>query len=349
MNDEQTHAVSHSAAARALEALFVGGDEEAAFEEVPAGAVFRHLQGCEACRERFDGLAYADRYLAGADGEMMRAEPGDFEDAFAEASFASALDGMLAAERRDQARTSHEDDPKASPEGGVEGGSVLDFEPSPSAEEGARPYGQYAVAAAVVLLAAASLVWLSPTVFDGGDDGFSPRSASSPTGGGDAEAASAHQVGVQAFCAERTSEGVEFTGPAEAPLGLVGCPLDAELKLAYRNRSPEFRYAAFFGVDQKGTIYWYGPTPSAREPVGIDAGDRLRPVGESIRLEVNHRPGSVRVVGVFSAEPIDFERLEGLVEGVDTEALFAGQRPAGWTGSEALTTTTFEVTDGGLR
>lgn len=332
MTDGTPTQISHDTAGRALEALFVGRDADEVFDELSATAVYRHLRECDACRKRYDALALAERGLlcdaSSSDPEPIEGDAGDFETAFGEASFGEALDVMLEAE---QAEAPEDDEDLA---------EVVPVDSKPGFLRGGR--ARLAAAAAVVL-AAAGLFWFSPALFEGrADSEFAPRSATAPDEGDRA------QPEVEVFCAERSAQEVDLTGADRSPMGLVGCPIDAEIQLAYRNPVDEFSYAAFFGVDQRGTIYWYGPTPAAREPVPAEVSSELEPVGESIRLEVNHRVGSVRVIGLFSDEPIDFEALERRVERFDTEALHEGEGEFDASG-ETMTTESFEITDGGSR
>ncbi|MFW5967660.1 MAG: hypothetical protein ACOCV2_09095 [Persicimonas sp.] len=332
MGGTSPKSITHAAAGRALEALFVGRDADEVFEELPAAAVYRHLRECDECRQRYDALALADRRLLhdaeSSDAKPAEGDAGEFEAAFGEASFGEALDVMLEAEA---AETPQADD---------DGAEVVSVDSKRGFFRDGR--ARFAAAAAVVL-AAAGLFWSSPELFDGRDDAdFAPRSATAPDDGDPA------QPELEVFCAERSAQEVDLTGADRSPLGLVDCPLDAEIQLAYRNRADEFSYAAFFGVDRRGTIYWYGPTPAAQKPLPVEASSELEPAGESIRLEVNHRPGSVRVIGLFGDEPIGFEALERRVEGLDTEALYEGEADFEASG-ETMTTESFEITDGGSR
>ncbi|MFP4600012.1 MAG: hypothetical protein ACLFVJ_17275 [Persicimonas sp.] len=341
MNDDKTTSAPHDAVNGALEALFVGQTHEEAFGEISAQAVQKHLADCAACRRLYDGLALADRQLADrqlADGDH---EPvsSDFEAAFGEAAFSAALDDLLAEEAAENA---------------TRDSSVVDFSER-SAQSGqsdrpAPPMRLYAAAAAVLLIGVSGWMILGSDIFGThttGEDEFQARSATNANANGPVE-----QPELELFCAQRTSEGVNFTGKEDAPLGLISCPLDAELKLAYRNTATQLRYAAFFGVDQTGKIYWYGPTPSDGAPLEIEPSATVEPVGESIRLAVNHRPGRIRVVGVFASDPIRFSELRRGLDKTDVDRLYRGERlddPSTRDLSRlgTITTASFEVIEGG--
>ncbi|QDG51816.1 hypothetical protein FIV42_14015 [Persicimonas caeni] len=342
MNDDPQIDLSHEAVSQALETLFVEENHDKAFQKVPAWQVHRHLADCEVCRRHYDGMALADRLLADrllsneAD-QPEEAPRGGFETGFAEASFMGALDQML-----DEERSASEQTDSAS------SADVVDL----GAERSRRMQvlRQLSLAAAVLLVAGASWYAFNQNQSQNNNavvtnnDEFQPRSAATTdrTGPFDTPA-------IEIFCAERTADGMQFTGTKDAPFGLLSCPKNAELKLAYDNASPELSHAAFFGVSQKGRIYWYGPTPADMGAVEVGATDELTPFGESIRLGVNHEPGKVRVIGLFAAEPLDFPSLERVVDTIGAEALFEDSAhnkldELGVRGT--MTSSTFEVIDG---
>ncbi len=342
MNDDKTTSASHDAVNGALEALFVGQTHEEAFGEISARAVQKHLADCAACRQLYDGLALADRQLADRQlaGRQAADEPAssNFESAFGEAAFSAALDDLLAEEAAEDATGD---------------ASVVDFSersaPSGPSDRPDHPMRLYAAAAAVLLVGVSSWMIFGGDVFqtNTADDDFQARSAASANPNSPVE-----QPELELFCAQRTSEGVSFTGEEDAPFGLISCPLDAELKLAYRNTATQLRYAAFFGVDQTGKIYWYGPTPSDGAPLAIKHSATVEPVGESIRLAVNHRPGRVRVVGLFASDPIRFSELRRRLDKTEIDRLYRGERLDELSKRDlsmlgTVTTASFEVIEGG--
>lgn len=333
MNDDPHINLSHEAVSQALEAFFVGQNLGEAFGEVPAWQVHRHLADCEVCRRQYDGMALADRLLSSDANEPADAPRGGFETGFAEASFMGALDQMLEEERADdEAHTGAAD--------------VVDL----GAERSRRMQvlRQLSLAAAVLLVAGTSWYAFNQSQNNNAvvtyNDEFQPRSAATPDQTGPFE-----QPAIEIFCAERTPDGVQFTGTKDAPFGLLSCPDNAELKLAFDNPSAKLNHAAFFGVSEKGSIYWYGPTPADMDAVEVGATDGLAPFGESIRLGVNHEPGKVRVIGLFAAEPVDYPALERVIDRAGAKALFEGTATdeldeLGVRGT--MTSSTFEVTDG---
>jgi hypothetical protein len=339
MNDDPQIDLSHEAVSQALETLFVEENHDKAFQKVPAWQVHRHLADCEVCRRQYDGMALADRLLADRllsheTDQPEEAPRGGFETGFAEASFMGALDEMLEAEQADkQAET-------------TDSANVVDL----GAERSRRMQvlRQLSLAAAVLLVAGASWYAINQNQNNNAvvtnNDEFQPRSAATTDATGPFDTPA-----IEIFCAERTADGVQFTGTKDAPFGLLSCPKDAELKLAYDNASSELTHAAFFGVSQKGRIYWYGPTPADMGAVEVGATDELTPFGESIRLGVNHEAGKVRVVGLFAAEPLDFPSLERVVDTIGAEALFedAARNKLDELGVRGtMTSSTFEVIDG---
>lgn len=343
MNDDQQPALSHAAVSQALQVLFVEDDAEQAFGEVSAQQLQRHLADCQSCRRQYDAIALSARFLTARDESEPAEEPADgpadlprssFETGFAHASFMGALDEMLDEERADK---SADDDQPA---------TVVDF---PADRAQPRPFARYlGVAAAALLVGATSwFAWqrLQPAGPGGdspGDPGqFQARSAATAEDPGQFG-----QPKLEIFCAQRSADGLDFRGTEDAPFGLLSCPIDAQLKLAYANPSDKLRWAAFFGVDQTGRINWYGPTPADIDPVRVTKADELSPVGHAIRLDVNHQPGKVRVVGVFADEPVDFPRLRRMIDDIGAEAFYRGE-PIELPVQGTLTSSTFEVTDAG--
>ena len=115
---------------------------------------------------------------------------------------------------------------------------------------------------------------------------------------------------VDVFCVERDAHGeVSFRGPDDSALATVHCPIAAEIKLAVRNEDPKLRYVSLFAEQQDGEPRWYGPSPARHDAYEIGHGRELIAVGETIHLDVNHRPGTVRVLGVFTEEPMTWQQL----------------------------------------
>jgi hypothetical protein len=124
------------------------------------------------------------------------------------------------------------------------------------------------------------------------------------------------------------------------------CPVAGELKLGYRNREPELAYAAFFGVDRSGDIFWYGPSPAAPRPVPVEASRETVPVGETIRLGVNHSPRPVRVHAIFTSQPIDHTALIRHLRHKSDRELWESSHLEFERWPSASTSEIFRVTDG---
>lgn len=300
----------------ALEALFVSGDPEEAFASVSPAEVNAFLREDDGARKYFDRLAVIDRALGGGlealptmgeqdalptNGREQDAlsTSGDFERSFGEAAFTAALDDMLAEERA-------EDDD------GDDGADVVSL-------FGSHRARSIAVAVAAMAALGLGIVLMNDgptggpndgasTPGNGGDDGFRARSAVST------DRSQLRAPELELFCVRRSDDGVSFEGTRDEALGTLRCPIDAELKLAFENRERKLTHAAFFGVDTSGKLYWYGPTPATRGAKPVEAGPEIQPFGETIRLEVNHRPGRTRIHAVFATAPIDFDTLEGQLE-----------------------------------
>lgn len=232
-----------------------------------------------------DAMAAADALRADDDArayydEVARLDAalgGDLERRFGEALFLGRLDAMLAEERQAS-------------------GAV------PVAANTNRPIG------ALVAVAALVMFGLAPVLFETSQprDELQARSAVAPP-------SSFQTPEFEVFCVDRDEGSVVFAGPTEFEFGTVRCRRDQEIKLAARSPDPRLHYAAFFGIAADATLYWYGPSPAVSEPFEVKPASRIAPIGETIRLGTNHEPGPVRIVGMFTERPLDFEDIEVLV------------------------------------
>lgn len=287
-----------------LESLFVDG-------ELPSDpeALWRTLASDDRARHDFDRLAMAARALEDAPRSSMERDLG-------EAMFLAMLDTQLAQEQT----------PAPPPN------NVIPLFTRP------RALAILGVAAAAAL-ASTQISWEASKPV--ADDAFQPRSATPSTNA----LPTTRAPEIQAYCVEVDKAGdVSFTGPEDAPFGVVSCPKNAELKLAYVTHDATWSYVAAFGVDAQGQVHWYGPTPVA--PRAIEARRALTPapLGESILLSVNHQPGPVRVHAVFSSEPLPYDTLKGWVQG--DQDLFAPDATLTTnTPGTVTTSTTFEIVE----
>jgi hypothetical protein len=88
---------------------------------------------------------------------------------------------------------------------------------------------------------------------------------------------------------------------------------DEWIQLRYRNDDPRLAYLYVFGLDRNGTVLDYFPRPSEQRSRAIGSGTRARGVGPSLRLGVRHRSGPLRVYGLFSARPLERQRVHAAV------------------------------------
>jgi predicted anti-sigma-YlaC factor YlaD len=268
---------------------------EQTMDPAECALLHEHLRGCAACRAHYDRMALALRALE------PEAERAGAEQAFGEASFLSALGAQLAAEQ------------------------------APASEEPAAPVISLAherarrVALACVALAACGLaVWgaqRAEQAQQAQDEEFTARSAQTR----EQAVPEVSPASVAVFCVTRAAAGTpRFEGASDAPLGALACDVGGELQVAYTlSAGHRARYAAFFGVSEADELLWYGPSPAEPGPVAVTLSEGLSPVGQTIRLGVNHQPGMVRVFGLFSEEPLELARVQRWVA-----------RPGAWRGED---------------
>ncbi|MFB6350799.1 MAG: hypothetical protein ABEN55_05315 [Bradymonadaceae bacterium] len=322
-----------------LEAYFATGELDEALEasgpeDLSARELFAYISELDRAREHFDRLAVTDRALRGPeDLEEAVGQPAAFEREFGHAAFDEKLDEVVGAASSptsgNESQSHYDGGDAVAPSDGDETTVVQLF--------GSGQTTALAAAAVAVLVAGVVLYQFGLEDRPGSDGQFQPRSAAAPDDGPDFA-----EPDLELYCAQHESGQLDITGTdqLEEPLR---CPLDAELKIGYRNRSPNLAYAAFFGVDKSGTIYWYGPSPAAPAPVAVEQSDEVEPIGETIRLNVNHAPGPVRVHAVLSPDPIDHAELARRLHDKSDRELWRTRRLTFEQKPSASTSMTFRV------
>jgi hypothetical protein len=101
-------------------------------------------------------------------------------------------------------------------------------------------------------------------------------------------------------------------GTPPRPAGESGCALEDRLGFSYRVRTGADRYLHLFGVDERGGVMYYAPTPLDGAVPAVELG-RWDAYPETVRLDVNHQPGRVRVYGLLAP-------VEGSTEQIDAWA-----------------------------
>ena len=112
-------------------------------------------------------------------------------------------------------------------------------------------------------------------------------------------------VGIRAFTV--TSEGVGFKDTR-------GVGIDNILTFTYTYTKGARGYLMMLGLQEETEPLWYYPDYGEEMSIPI-RGDRVdEPLGDGIDLSVNHRPGLLRVVSLFSTAPIHRDRVLESVE-----------------------------------
>jgi hypothetical protein len=166
--------------------------------------------------------------------------------------------------------------------------------------------------ALLALIVVAGLLWIDlPTPAP--DTGFQVRSsAATMTGPGRG------LVGLKAFCIDRRVEygprGKVVPPPRTGSAGLgrapdASCRLGDELQLTVTHTGSALPYLIVIGLDGEGRRLWYFPVPPTGRSGSAPRDVVDEPLGEAIRLSVNHRPGEVRILAVFSRSPLPAARV----------------------------------------
>ena len=121
-------------------------------------------------------------------------------------------------------------------------------------------------------------------------------------------------IGIRVFQVARSGDRVEEKNEVTP---------DDILTFTYTFAKPHDGYLALFGVQKSGAVRWYYPDYGEEKSIEIK-GDRVdEPLGDGIDLSVNHVPGWLCIVAVFSEHPIDVETVENGIEQVQSSSSVA--------------------------
>ncbi len=144
-------------------------------------------------------------------------------------------------------------------------------------------------------------------------DQFQPRGHGlSATGATDARAF------LRPFCIRE--DVVVKTPPLVSPLTPdARCLQSDKLQLMITHRAG-YPYLLVFGQlkssGRQDKLLWYYPVPPTGESGAAPMGADYSPLGQAIHLEVNHQPGDVRLLAVFSKEPLSAEVMFQWMKGL---------------------------------
>ncbi|NOZ86894.1 MAG: hypothetical protein GXP49_11615 [Deltaproteobacteria bacterium] len=96
--------------------------------------------------------------------------------------------------------------------------------------------------------------------------------------------------------------------------GEKGLDLNDVVTFTYTNVEKGIGYLALFGLQSGPEVHWYYPGYEGSESIRIRNGVVDEPLGHGFKLCVNHEPGPLAVVAVFSGRPLDREELERIVK-----------------------------------
>lgn len=228
--------------------------------------LFAHLESCEGCKSEYNQIMLTSRMLQS--GDALQASSAEFT------SVKAALFGQLDHEAAKQAK-------------------------QPAAKT-ANPklkwfWGVLAGAAAATAIAIFALK--IPATEPATETSPSAFAIRGNTSGGDTSA------GLRVFCLDAKSGEPTEIKPLSAAQELQSCQLNQVLRFAYSNRSQRgFLY--LLGIDEKYQPYWYAPAPPERQSVVIAKGVADQALERAVSLQVNHRPGLLRIFALFSERPL---------------------------------------------
>ena len=178
--------------------------------------------------------------------------------------------------------------------------------------------------------AALTLVWLALPV-DAVDDRVSlPEGVSLAPVGFAAKGAGrtdSSDVGVRMFRVDRPGAmraAVTEAGEPVVATGRSPLHLSDTITFTYTNYVSDIRYLALFGIQPNGKVRWYFPGYGEKMSAVIATERVDEPLERGFRLSVNHTPGPLRVVAVFSKQAIGRRAIEtaaGSLVNADLETL----------------------------
>ncbi|MBN1962476.1 MAG: hypothetical protein JW841_16195 [Deltaproteobacteria bacterium] len=86
------------------------------------------------------------------------------------------------------------------------------------------------------------------------------------------------------------------------------------ITFTYTNTSKKPRYLSLFGMQKSGKIFWYYPEASGKKSIALANDVVDEPLADGFRLNIRHKPGWLRITGVFSNEPLDLTDIEDSVK-----------------------------------
>ena len=115
---------------------------------------------------------------------------------------------------------------------------------------------------------------------------------------------SASLIGIRVFAVDTGADRVR----EEAHLDLNDI-----ITFTYTEAEIGVRYLALFGIQETGGVRWYYPDYNEAKSIPVDGETVDEPLGDGIDLSVNHRPGWLRIVAMFSDAPLDVDTIEDAV------------------------------------
>ena len=86
--------------------------------------------------------------------------------------------------------------------------------------------------------------------------------------------------------------------------------LDDIITFSYTRVAKGIGYLALIGLQQDGRLLWYYPDYSEVQSTAIKGDNVDEPLHDGIDLSVNHRPGWLRIVALFSEHPLTKQLIE---------------------------------------
>jgi hypothetical protein len=121
------------------------------------------------------------------------------------------------------------------------------------------------------------------------------------------------------------------------------------LAFSYTSMPRELQHLTLFGLQANGAVRWYYPTYGAAESTRVQTGVVDEPLPDGIALSVNHTPGALRIVAIFSPTSLAPRAVERALVGSGADAAEVIAARLGLAADVVMHTLQVELSDGSPR
>lgn len=109
--------------------------------------------------------------------------------------------------------------------------------------------------------------------------------------------------------------------PSGAVMGAPELHTSDLVTFTYTNTSKELRHLTLFGLQTDGKLRRYYPGYRDQHSVAIQRNVVDEPLGDGVRLQLHHSAGPLRVIAIFTRQPLAIESIKTVVDQLEATAL----------------------------